>query len=392
MDSLTSCEKAALVNCTALRFLDYMDGHPGPHPCHPCFNIPPILAVAEKIGASGSKLITAIVRAYEIMPRFQENAGLPDLGARGWAGSTHLAFSVPLGIAPLLGMSHEQTVNALGISITHGSVLDAASHGQMPTSKSILDGMTTMNSVVATLLAKAGVSGPHEAIEGKGGYVSAVAGSCDYDKLLAPVGRHKILETYTKLYNTVKCGQTAVAAAFQLVQNHRINVPDIAELRIGLARRDAASQTRDPSCARPKSRDTANHSVRYCVAAALVEKELTADQFESEKLCARDILDLVDRTSVYWNESQESHWPLANPSTVTIRTTDGQEFSTTLVFPPGHPNNPLPDDVLEEKFRQLTRRVLDAGRAEEVIALSRQLPDLPDIHSLTDLLRPTGKR
>ena len=392
MDSLTSCEKAALVNCTALRFLDYMDGHPGPHPCHPCFNIPPILAVAEKVRASGAELVAAIVRAYEIMPRFQENAGLPDLGARGWAGSTHLAFSVPLGISPLLGMNHEQTVNALGISITHGSVLDAASYGQMPTSKSILDGMIAMNSVVATLLAKAGVSGPHEAIEGKGGYVSAVAGSCDYDKLLAPVGRHKILESYTKLYNTVKCGQTAVAAAFQLVQNHRINVPDIAELRIGLARRDAASQTRDPSCARPKSRDTANHSVRYCVAAALVEKELTADQFESEKLCARDILDLVDRTSVYWDESQESHWPLANPSTVTIRTTDGQEFSTTLVFPPGHPNNPLPDDVLEEKFRQLTRRVLDAGRAEEVIALSRQLPDLPDIHSLTDLLRPTGKR
>ena len=99
MDRLTSCEKAALVNCTALRFLDYMDGHPGPYPCHPCFNIPPILSVAEKVGASGRELVTAIVRAYEIMPRLQETMGLPDLGARGWAGSTNLAFSVPVGIA-----------------------------------------------------------------------------------------------------------------------------------------------------------------------------------------------------------------------------------------------------------------------------------------------------
>ena len=391
MDSLTSCEKAALVNCTALRFLDYMDGHPGPYPCHPCFNIPPILAVAEKVRTTGAELVTAIVRAYEIMPRFQESAALPDLGVRGWAGCTHLAFSVPLGISPLLGLNHEQTVNALGISITHGVVLDAASHGQMPASKSVLDGMTAMNAVVATLLAKAGVSGPHEAIEGKGGYVGAVAGSCDYDKLLAPIGRHKILETYTKLYNTVKCGQTAVAAALQLVQMHQLNLDDIAELRIGLARRDAASQTRDPSCARPKSRDTANHSVRYCVAAALIEGELTADQFESEKLGSTDILDLVDRTAVYWDESQESHWPLANPSTITIRTTGGQEFSKTLVFPPGHPNNPLPDDMLEEKFRKLTRRVLDAGTAEEVIALTRQLPDLPDVRGLTGLLRAAVK-
>ncbi len=193
------------------------------------------------------------------------------------------------------------------------------------------------------------------------------------------------------MYNTVKCGQTAVAAAFQLVENHRIKVPDIAEVRIGLARRDAASQTRDQSSARPKSRDTANHSVRYCVAAALVEGELTADQFESEKLCAREILDLLDRTTVYWDESQESHWPFANPATVTIRTTGGEEFSKTLVFPPGHPSNPLPDDVLEEKFRQLTRKILDAGRVEEIIALSRQLPDLPDVHRLTDLLRPAGQ-
>ena len=135
--------------------------------------------------------------------------------------------------------------------------------------------------------------------------------------------------------------------------------------------------------------DTANHSVRYCVAAALVEGELTADQFEPEKLGARDILDLVDRTAVYWDETQESHWPLANPSTVTIRTTGGEEFSKTLVFPPGHPNNPLPDDVLEEKFRQLTRKVLDAGRAEKVIEIARHLPDLPDVQKLTDLLRPT---
>jgi 2-methylcitrate dehydratase len=390
MESLTSCEKAALVNCTALRFLDYMDGHPGPYPCHPCFNIPPVLAVAERQGATGAELVAAIVRAYEIMPRFQESAALPDLGVRGWAGSTHLAFSVPLGIAPLLGLNHEQTVNALGMSITHGVVLDAASHGQMPASKSILDGMTSMNAVVATLLAKAGVSGPHEAIEGKGGYVGAVAGSCNYDKLLAPIGRHKILETYTKLYNTVKCGQTAVAAALDLVQQHQINVDEIAAIRIGLARRDTASQSR-PSCARPESRDTANHSVRYCIAAALIDGELTADQFEPGKLRSPAILDLVDRTAVYWDESQESHWPLANPSTIMIRTTSGEEFSKTLVFPPGHPNNPMPDDVLEEKFRKLTHRALDARKAAEVIAFTRQLAELPDVRELTNLLRSTGK-
>ena len=384
----TSCEKAALVNGTALRFLDFMDGHPGPYPCHSCFNIPPIVAVAERARSSGKELVTAIVIGYEIMPRFQENAGLPDLGARGWAGTTNLAFSVPLACAYLLHLNSEQAVNALGISVTHGGVMDGASHGQMPTSKSILDGVAAMNAIVACLLAQQGVTGPHEAIEGKGGYANAVAGSCDYEKLLAPVGRHKILETYTKLYNTVKCGQTAVGAALALAHEHRVGPRDIAELRIGLARRDATSQTRNPSTSRPKNRDTANHSVRFCVAAALVDGELTADQFAPDKLSSPAIVDLFDRSSVYWDESVESHWPFANPATITIRTSSGQELSQCQVFPAGHPNNPLPDEMLEQKFRQLTRQVLGEERAEEVIALTRNLADLPDMRLLTKLLRP----
>jgi 2-methylcitrate dehydratase len=387
----TSCEKAALVNGTALRFLDFMDGHPGPYPCHPCFNIPPILAVAERERATGKDLVTAIVTGYEIMPRFQEHAGAPDLGTRGWAGSTNLAFSIPLACAHLFNLNREETINALGISVTHGGVMDGASHGQMPTSKSLLDGIVAMNAIVAALLAQQGVTGPREVIEGTAGYVNAVAGSCNTDGLLEPIGKHKILETYTKLYNTVKCGQTAVAAALKLVGEHRINWRDVAAIRIGFARRDANTQARE-SYARPQSRDTANHSVRFCVAAALVEDQLTSEQFDPEKLCSSDILGLVDRSSVYWNEALDSHWPMANPATIIMKTTGGQELSETIVFPPGHPDNPLPDDVLEQKFRQLTRKVLDAAQIEEVIDVTRRLDQLPDVRMLTNILRPRSQK
>ena len=390
-EHFTSCEKAALVNGTALRFLDFMDGHPGPYPCHPCFNIPPILAVAERERVTGKDLVTAIVTGYEIMPRFQENAGAPDLGARGWAGSTNLAFSIPLACARLLNLNREETINALGISVTHGGVMDGASHGQMPTSKSLLDGIVAMNAIVAALLAQQGVTGPREVIEGTAGYVNAVAGSCNTDGLLAPIGKHKILETYTKLYNTVKCGQPAVGAALKLVREHRINWRDIGSLRIGFARRDANTQARE-SYARPQSRDTANHSVRYCVAAALIEGQLTADQFNPEMLCSPDVLSLVDRSSVWWNESLEAHWPKANPATITMTTTGGQELSETMVFPPGHPNNPLADDALEQKFRQLTAKTLDLERIEKVVDITHRLDQLADVRVLTDILRSRSQK
>ena len=384
----TSCEKAALVNGTALRFLDFMDGHPGPYPCHPCFNIPPVLAVAERVRASGKELVTAIVTAYEVMPRFQENAGQPDLGARGWAGSTNLAFSVPLGCAQLLHLNKEQALNALGMSVTHGGVMDGASHGQMPTNKSLLDGMVAMSAVVASLLAEKGVTGPHEVIEGTAGYVNAVAGACNIDGLLTPVGKYKILESYTKTYNTVKCGQTAVHAALGLVKEAQIAWRDIGALEIGLAKRDAHNQSRSDASARPESRDTANHSVRYCVAAALVDGELGYEQFEPEKLHSPEILSLVDRTSVYWEKSHDADWPAANPSTIRIRTTKGTEHSKALVAAPGHPDNPISDDVLEQKFRQLARKVLNPEQMDEAIEAMRRPEQIEDIRKLTERLRP----
>jgi 2-methylcitrate dehydratase len=184
----------------------------------------------------------------------------------------------------------------------------------------------------------------------------------------------------------VKCGQPAVGAALKLVREYRIDWRDIASLRIGFARRDANTQARE-SYARPQSRDTGNHSVRFCVAAALIEGQLTADQFNPEMLRSSDILSLVDRSSVYWNEALEAHWPKANPATIIMTTTRGQELSETMVFPPGHPNNPLADDALEQKFRQLTRKVLDSERIERVVDITHRLDQLADVRVLTDILR-----
>ncbi|HLN86507.1 MAG TPA: MmgE/PrpD family protein, partial [Candidatus Limnocylindrales bacterium] len=383
----TSCERAALVNGTALRFLDFMDGHPGPYPCHPCFNIPPLLALAERVHASGKQLATAIVTGYEIMPRFQENSGLPDFGARGWAGSTNLSFSIPIAAAGLLNLNREQSLSALGMAVTHGNVLDATSHGQIPMNKSILDGMTAANAIVAALLAEQGISGPREVLEGSGGFAQAVAGSINYDGLVAPIKRYKISESYTKLYNTVKCGQTAVAAAYKLVRDNKLDWREIASIRIGFAQRDAKTQSRE-SYARPQSRDTGNHSVRFCIAAALVDGQLTADQFEPEKLRSPDILSLVDKSVVYADETLDVHWPAANPTTIIMRTSAGQELTETMVFPPGHPNNVLPDDMLEQKFRQLTGKILSGDQISKVIEMTHRLEELANVRELTDVLRP----
>jgi 2-methylcitrate dehydratase len=174
----------------------------------------------------------------------------------------------------------------------------------------------------------------------------------------------------------------------ELVKEHQNNWHDIVALEIGLAKRDANNQTRNSAAARPQSRDTANHSVRYSVAAALVNGELGYEQFDPDKLNSPDVLALIDCTSVYWEKDHDAYWPAANPATIRIRTIQGEELSKTLIVAPGNPDNPLSDEVLEQKFRQLTRKILSAEQISEVIAMTHRLDQLSHVRILTDALRP----
>ncbi|MGH7848348.1 MAG: MmgE/PrpD family protein, partial [Candidatus Binatia bacterium] len=227
-----SCEKATLANSTMLRYLDYMDSHAGPDPCHPCFNIPPSLAVAERIGASGKQFIEAIVAGYEIHIRFQEYSGEPDIGSRGWFSGTNLQFSVPLATGKLLGLDAERLTHAVAIAATHSNSLNAVSRGSIPSSKSIADGMVAANGVIAALLAEKGITGPQDIMESSGGFIKAVAGKIDTERLLAPVKHYRIMEVNTKWFNTIRMGQTAVAGALSVLQQHHLKWHDLQSITL----------------------------------------------------------------------------------------------------------------------------------------------------------------
>ncbi|HWP59888.1 MAG TPA: MmgE/PrpD family protein [Candidatus Acidoferrales bacterium] len=387
----TSCEKATLANSTMLRYLDYMDSHAGPDPCHPCFNIPACLAVAERAGASGRALIEAIVTGYEIHIRFQESAGDPDIGSRGWFSGTHLQFSVPLAAGKLLGLDPERLTHAVAIAATHSNSLNALSRGSIPSSKSIADGMIAANAVVAALLAERGITGPQDIMESRGGFIRAVAGKVDGDRLLAPVQTYRIMEVNTKYFNTIRMAQTAVAGALRLVQEHGLKWTDLASVTVYLPTREHASHEgiwNDPSRLRPQNRDSANHSIAFSLAAGLVDGELGPEQYREEKLRDPDVLSLVDKISLQADPALDAHWPKAAVTRVALRARGGKSYEATTLYPPGHHRNPLTDEQLNEKFRRLAKAVLSAARAQRVIETVARLDELSSAAELTRQLRP----
>jgi 2-methylcitrate dehydratase len=378
---------AALVNCTALRYLDYMDGHPGPYSCHPALVIPAILAVAEARHSSGAEVVRAIAVGYEIDIRAQLGSGDPDITRHGWSGSTNLGLAVPAAIGGVLGLSATQLAHALAIATVHAPALNASGRGDMAQSKSCVDGMVAQSAVTAALMAERGMTGKLSAYEGEDGFVGGVARGYDGDVLLGPIERLRILDVYTKRFNAVKCAQSATASALRI--RERIGGwEQIDRIVLRLAERDARNQAKDLAARRrPGNRDTANHSVRYCLAAALVHGRLTAEQFGVEARADERVRALIDRITVEPDPALTPHWPRANPATVEVRTRSGETVADTTVHFPGHPDNPVSDADLEDKFRSLAEPVLGARRPAAVVDAVRDLIRLRDVSTLMALVR-----
>lgn len=383
----TSCEKATLANATMLRYLDYMDSHAGSDPCHPCFNIPPCLAVGERVGASGQDLIAATVAGYEIQIRFQEACRIT---SRGWFSGTYLQFSVPLAVGRLLGLDIDQLTNAIAISATHANTLNAVSVGSIPASKSVADGMVASTAVIAALMAQKGLAGPKDIVESSGGFEKAVAGRIDEERLLAPVAtNYKIMEVNTKWFNTVRTAQTAVAGVFGLFQKHQLTWRDVEAITIFLPSGEHVGHEgvwNSVSRLRPQNRDSANHSIVFSVAVAVVDGELGPEQYTDVKLQDPYVLSVVDRTSLQSDPSLDPYWPEAAVTRVVLKTKNGQNYEATTLYPPGHHRNRLTDEQMQQKFSKLARQVLNQERMEAVIATVDRLDRLKSLSQLMVLL------
>jgi 2-methylcitrate dehydratase len=378
----TSCEKAALVNSTMLRYLDYMDSHAGPDACHPCFNIPPCLAVAERVSASGKDLIAAIVAGYEIQIRFQEAC---KIGSRGWFSGTYLEFSVPLAVGKLLGLDVDGLANALAIAATHANALSVNS-GSIPACKSIADGMVASTGILGALMAAAGLTGPTDIIDSAGVFEKAVAGRIDVDRLLAPVIECKVMEVNTKWFNTVRTAQTAVTSALGLLAKQRLSWRDIEAVTVFLPTKEYNNHDgiwNSISRLRPQNRDTANHSLIYSLAVAMVDGELGPEQYTDAKLHDPSVHSVIDRTTLQSDASLDRHWPEAAASRVVLRTKNGESCEATTLYPPGHHKNRVTDELIQQKFTKLTSRVLGKEKQAAIIQTVARLERLESIKELT---------
>jgi len=122
----------------------------------------------------------------------------------------------------------------------------------------------------------------------------------------------------------------------------------------------------DPAKYRPESRETADHSLPYCLAAAIVDKKITTQSFSDEKLNDPAIFEVIDKIKGEPSQEFEKMFPEKQPSRVVITTNDGCSFEEYLEYPKGNPHVPMTLEDLENKFNSLAETVLESDRLPEV--------------------------
>jgi 2-methylcitrate dehydratase len=377
---------ASLLNALMVRVMDYNDIYWKQDPSHPSDIIPAALACGERAGKDGRELAVGIVLGHEFEMRLCE-AAFPGIRERGWHHATFTAFVSPLVAARMLDLDAERMQQAIGISGSRMATLGAVTAGKLTMMKNTVDPLATQSGVLAALLAERGYTGPEHVIDGKEGLIQCLGPGWKLERLEEGLGQDwRIARCGMKAFPTEALTHAPISCVLDLVREHDLAPERIEKVHIrSLAR--AADILADPSKYDPRTKETADHSLPYVIAAAIVDRQVTPLQFTDERILDPTIRAQLHKVEVVADPEIEALFPALQRVHVTIATTDGRKLSKQIDYPKGDPRNPLTDREIEDKFDALAEPVLSAERRRRIKDTVWELERCGSITALLDLLR-----
>ncbi|MHB8078731.1 MAG: MmgE/PrpD family protein [Candidatus Krumholzibacteriia bacterium] len=384
---------AALANALLIRVMDYNDIYWKQDPSHPSDIIPAALAIAERQKLGGRELMVGIAIAYEIEQRLCE-VSFPGVREVGWHHATLTAVASPIVAGRLLGLDGARIQQAIGISASRHCTPGSVTAGKLTMMKNTVDPLAVQSGVLAALLAEQGYTGPEHVLDGKEGLGQVIRTDWRWDILTDGLGESwRILQCGMKSFPTEALTHAPISATLDLVRDHELRPEQVAEVRIrSLAR--AADILADPSKYDPRSKETADHSLPYCIAAAIVDRKVTPEQFEAGRIMDPTIRAQLAKVKVTADPEIEAAFPALQKVVVTIVTTDGRELTRALDYPKGDPRNPMTDAELEVKFDALAGPVCTPARLRELkeaLAVAERAPEVSVLMAALTADRPVGR-
>lgn len=359
----TNAPNAALMNCLLIRALDYNDIYWEQDPSHPSDIIGTALAAAEANAMTGRDALVAILIAYELEMRWC-HAAVPGIREVGWHHASLTQFVSPLVAGRMYDLDIDQMVAAVGISGSSHFTLGGVVAGHLTNMKNTADPMASQAGLYAALMAKEGYSGPVEVVEGKEGLIE-VLNNVEWriEELTRGLGEDFLITQCSyKAFPTEALTHQPISAALQVCSENNIAAEDVTEILVETTTRGADILS-DPSKYRPETRETADHSLPYVIAAAVADGNVLPASFNDEKLRDPRIWDLLDKIKVVADSEIDALFPGVKRARVAITNTSGQTYKAEVDHAKGSPQNPMSDEEIVAKFQ---------ANAEQVISLDSQ--------------------
>ncbi|MDE1825234.1 MAG: MmgE/PrpD family protein [Candidatus Micrarchaeota archaeon] len=361
----TSPDIAAFVNGLAARYFDYNDGYENMEFAHPSDNILPLMAVAESSKRNGKDLILATVIAYEIQCRLCDAASL---WRRGWDHVSYGLVSVSAAASRLMWLSTEQTEQAINIALSSHITLRQVRAGELSMWKAASFANAARNAVFSAMLAGKDMTGPSPIFEGEMGFWKEVSGKFKLN--LRSFGnrrnRFRITQNILKYFPAEIRSQSAISAALS-ARKHFSSIDEISSVEIGTTESGYKILGKDPEKWDPKTKETADHSLPYIVAVALMDGRIDNNSYLRKRFREKKTLKFMKKISVKEKANLTAMYPRCIPNELTIRLRSGKSIREKVLYQKGHQKNPMSNQEIEEKFSKLTGKFLNKAQKQKIL-------------------------
>lgn len=353
---------AALINGTAAHAAEVDDSfreamyHPG------AATIAAALAAGQDVGASGLQFLRGVVLGYEVSTRIGVVMGRPHY--RFWHSTgTVGSFGAAAAAGGLMDLDEAAFAHALATAATFAAGLQQAFRMDSM-SKPLHAGRAAEAGVLAAQLARRGVTGSLDVLDGEAGLGRAMSDGPDWSRVGATLG-HDFHITRLTFKNHIGCGHTfaAIDGALALKQRHGIEAGAIERVHVATYR-----PALDIACyMHPTTANEARFSLAYVVATALAHGSVRLAAYEPARLDDPVTRALMERISVAVDPELDAAFPGQRAARVVIETRDGRLLEHLQPNRKGDPEEPLTDAELEGKFMELSSPVIGAERARALL-------------------------
>jgi aconitate decarboxylase len=383
---ITGAPTAVLTNATMVQALTFDDIHLGSG-VHPgAVTVPVAVALAElAVDLSGGEFLTAVVAGYEVGIR----VGLSVMPTARLRGFHPVGICGPLAAAAtsarLRHLDAAATLHALGTAGSLGAGLMAAQFDSMV--QRLHAGRAAEAGIVAAELAAEGFRGIRDVLEAPyGGFCGSFADPGNPDLAVADLGqRFHAADTMLRRHSCAASCATSVDAALDLMREEQLEPGRIRAVTVTVSEfvfQHAGWRYE------PREIITAQMNIQFGVAVAILHGRAGPDEYGSERLAARDCLDIVERVTVCADASPDGLHPDARyRSRVTFDLIDGRRVERTVTMPHGAPPDCLSEPEVLAKFHHLADPSLGAPAARQLLALLLEIETLPSLARILAILR-----